>query len=97
MFKRNCKNCEIEMDCIFVDSQITIYWCKECGTVLQEDKYGDDWNEPELSKWSLMKNEELVDEQHYNIMLESGTIIKDVEFWAFGGSFVKRPHKDILK
>ncbi len=97
MFKRHCENCDTKMDCILVESDITIYWCKECGIVLTEDKYGDDWNKPESSKWSLMKNEELVDEQHYNIMLENGNIIKDVEFWAFGGSFIASPRNDINK
>ena len=98
MFKRHCENCDTKMDCILVDSGITIYWCGECGTVLQEDKYGDDWNKPELTKWNLIKlitYERSNNIKLKNIRLKDGEIVKNVEFWAFPAVFIDENKKEI--
>ena len=93
MSNRNCKNCEIEMTSIF---GIQIYWCPNCGILLEVNGEYDNWNEPEMNKWSSIESEILVDEQHYNIMLKDGGIIENMEYWYFNKVFInKLGEKDI--
>ena len=94
MPNRKCKNCEIEMTSIF---GIQIYWCHNCGILLEEKGNNDIWNEPEINKWSPIESEILVDEQHYNIMLKDGRIRENVEYWNFNKVFIGDIEKKDIK
>ena len=49
-----------------------------------------------MSDWFLMRPPELEDEGRYDIRLDDGMVVFDVEYWAFGGGFKAYKKGDVL-